>query len=47
MAGIALIVGATGIIGGNLAKELLANGWTVYGLSRDPKDTGNGGQKYK
>jgi nucleoside-diphosphate-sugar epimerase len=42
MAGIALIVGATGIIGGNLAKELLANGWTVYGLSRDPKDTGNG-----
>jgi nucleoside-diphosphate-sugar epimerase len=42
MAGTALIVGATGIIGGNLAKELLAGGWIVYGLSRDPKDTGSG-----
>ena len=42
MAETALVVGATGIIGGNLVAELLANGWTVYGLSRDPKDTGTG-----
>ena len=34
---IALIVGASGIIGSNLAKELLANGWTTYGLARNPK----------
>lgn len=32
--GIALVVGATGITGGNLASYLVANGWTVYGLSR-------------
>ncbi|KAA8998934.1 SDR family oxidoreductase [Affinibrenneria salicis] len=30
----ALIVGASGIIGGALAEHLLAGGWTVYGLSR-------------
>jgi nucleoside-diphosphate-sugar epimerase len=35
---IALIVGASGIIGSNLARELLAQGWTTYGLSRNPKD---------
>ncbi|WP_303311253.1 SDR family oxidoreductase [Hymenobacter sp. BT730] len=35
---IALIVGASGIIGSNLARELLAQGWTTYGLSRTPKD---------
>lgn len=34
---IALIVGASGIIGSNLAQELLANGWTTYGLARNPK----------
>jgi nucleoside-diphosphate-sugar epimerase len=33
---IALIVGASGIIGSNLARELLANGWTTYGLARRP-----------
>jgi nucleoside-diphosphate-sugar epimerase len=33
---IALVVGASGIIGGNLAQELLANGWTTYGLARRP-----------
>jgi nucleoside-diphosphate-sugar epimerase len=30
----ALIAGATGISGGNLAEHLLASGWTVYGLAR-------------
>lgn len=34
--GIALVVGATGITGGNLASYLTASGWTVYGLSRNP-----------
>jgi nucleoside-diphosphate-sugar epimerase len=34
---IALIVGASGIIGSNLAHELLANGWTAYGLARRPQ----------
>jgi nucleoside-diphosphate-sugar epimerase len=33
---IALVVGASGIIGSNLAQELLANGWTTYGLARRP-----------
>ncbi|SDS74127.1 Nucleoside-diphosphate-sugar epimerase [Halopseudomonas xinjiangensis] len=32
--GTALVVGATGITGGNLATHLVASGWTVYGLSR-------------
>ncbi|KQO22972.1 NAD-dependent dehydratase [Flavobacterium sp. Leaf82] len=35
---IALVVGATGIAGSNLAIKLLENGWTVYGLSRNPKN---------
>ncbi|MCM5703632.1 SDR family oxidoreductase [Larsenimonas salina] len=30
----ALIAGATGITGNNLAAYLIASGWTVYGLSR-------------
>ncbi len=34
--GTALVVGATGITGGNLASFLNASGWTVYGLSRTP-----------
>ena len=34
---IALVVGASGIIGSNLARELLATGWITYGLSRNPK----------
>jgi len=33
---IALVVGASGIIGSNLAQELLATNWTVYGLARRP-----------
>jgi nucleoside-diphosphate-sugar epimerase len=35
---IALVVGATGIAGSNLAVKLLENGWTVFGLSRNPKN---------
>jgi nucleoside-diphosphate-sugar epimerase len=30
----ALIIGASGIVGSNLADQLLSNGWTVSGLSR-------------
>lgn len=33
---IALIVGASGITGGNLAQALLAEGWTTHGLARRP-----------
>ena len=32
----ALVVGVTGISGGNLARRLLADGWQVSGLCRDP-----------
>lgn len=35
---IALVVGATGIAGSNLAVKLLENDWTVFGLSRNPKN---------
>jgi nucleoside-diphosphate-sugar epimerase len=35
---IALVVGASGIIGSNLAAELIANGWTTYGLARNPRN---------
>ncbi|WP_324674072.1 SDR family oxidoreductase [Hymenobacter sp. GOD-10R] len=34
---IALIVGASGIVGSNLANELLTTGWAVYGLARRPR----------
>lgn len=34
---IALVVGASGIVGNNLSQELTANGWTTYGLARKPK----------
>ncbi|MFL6706589.1 MAG: SDR family oxidoreductase [Massilia sp.] len=37
----ALIVGASGIAGGNLATLLLAKGWTVYGLARSPVTDGS------
>lgn len=33
----ALVVGATGIVGGNLCERLLADGWTVYALARRPE----------
>ena len=32
----ALVVGASGIGGSNLAVDLMATGWTVYGLARRP-----------
>ena len=32
---IALVVGATGITGSNLAQELITNGWITYGLARN------------
>lgn len=35
---IALVVGATGITGSNLAEELIAQGWATYGLSRNPNN---------
>lgn len=34
--GTALIAGVTGVSGHNLAKVLVASGWTVYGLARQP-----------
>jgi NAD(P)-dependent dehydrogenase (short-subunit alcohol dehydrogenase family) len=33
----ALIAGATGLIGSNLAEHLLSKGWEVYGVSRSPE----------
>jgi nucleoside-diphosphate-sugar epimerase len=36
MAGSALIAGVSGIVGNNLARHLLAEGWTVSGLARRP-----------
>jgi nucleoside-diphosphate-sugar epimerase len=32
----ALIAGVTGIVGNNLARQLLSNGWQVHGLARRP-----------
>jgi nucleoside-diphosphate-sugar epimerase len=37
MSGRALVVGATGISGGNVAQRLLADGWEVAGLCRRPE----------
>jgi nucleoside-diphosphate-sugar epimerase len=36
--GRALVVGVTGISGGNLAQRLLADGWDVAGLCRNPRE---------
>lgn len=33
----ALVVGSTGIVGGNLARRLAAQNWRVYGLARHPQ----------
>jgi len=33
----ALVVGASGIGGSSIARELIANGWIVYGLARRPR----------
>lgn len=38
----ALVIGATGITGQNLANRLVAEGWTVYGLSRRGKGLPSG-----
>jgi nucleoside-diphosphate-sugar epimerase len=38
MHGTALVVGASGIIGVSLARELIDEGWTTYGLARHPRD---------
>ncbi|MCL7986856.1 SDR family oxidoreductase [Sphingobacterium sp. lm-10] len=35
---IALVVGATGITGSNLAEELVTQGWNTYGLARRPQN---------
>ncbi|WP_113653223.1 SDR family oxidoreductase [Pedobacter namyangjuensis] len=39
---IALIVGSSGIIGSNLATELIASGWETYGLARNPNTENSG-----
>ena len=36
MENIALVVGATGITGSNLAEKLIEKGWKTYGLARNP-----------
>jgi len=36
MNNIALVVGASGITGSNLAEKLIAEGWSTYGLARNP-----------
>src|SRR5262249_20741931 len=36
MTGTALVVGASGIVGNNLAAHLVRRGWDVYGLARRP-----------
>lgn len=38
MSGRALVVGVTGIGGGNVARRLLADAWDVLGLCRQPRD---------
>jgi len=35
---IALVVGASGITGSNLAHALISENWTTYGLARNPKN---------
>lgn len=40
----ALVLGATGFIGGHIAKAALAEGWLVSGLRRDPAFTGHLGE---
>ncbi|WDF46831.1 SDR family oxidoreductase [Chryseobacterium sp. KACC 21268] len=42
MENIALVVGATGITGSNLAQELISNGWRTYGLARNPNSNVSG-----
>ena len=42
MARVAMVVGATGIIGGALAQELVREGWPVLGLARRPSSENPG-----
>lgn len=35
---VALVAGASGIIGSALARELIGDRWTVYGLARSPRE---------
>jgi nucleoside-diphosphate-sugar epimerase len=42
----ALIAGATGIVGGNLARHLVSRGWEVVGLRRKPVSEGSSGVRY-
>ncbi|WP_027385181.1 SDR family oxidoreductase [Chryseobacterium gregarium] len=42
MENIALVVGSTGITGSNLAQELISQGWTTYGLARNPNRSVSG-----
>ena len=42
MSGRALVVGATGISGGNVARRLVGDGWDVLGLCRRPEDLAEG-----
>jgi uncharacterized protein YbjT (DUF2867 family) len=34
----AVIAGATGLIGSNLAEHLVSRGWEVYGVARKPQN---------
>jgi nucleoside-diphosphate-sugar epimerase len=42
VSGRALVVGATGISGGNVARRLVGDGWDVLGLCRRPEDLAEG-----
>ena len=35
---VALVVGASGITGSNLAEKLISKGWTTFGLARNPQN---------
>ena len=39
---VALVVGASGITGSNLAQKLLVKGWTTFGLARNPQNNIDG-----
>jgi nucleoside-diphosphate-sugar epimerase len=43
MAGSALVVGVSGIVGNSLSRRLIEQGWQVYGLARRPETTGIAG----
>ena len=38
----ALILGASGGVGGETARALIAHGWKVRGLSRQPRSSSDG-----